>query len=50
MCGYLPAAHYACSIQIAGRNSTTCKYMTSGEISGDFENVVGYAGIILTRK
>lgn len=48
MCGYLPVTtmlYYALS-----RNASEArlvKYATSGEISGDYDHVVGYAGIIV---
>jgi AmmeMemoRadiSam system protein B len=51
MCGYLPTTIMLAASKLLGaRTAQLVKYMTSGEVSGDFENVVGYAGIILTRK
>jgi MEMO1 family protein len=51
MCGYLPVTIMLAAAKLLGAKSTQLvKYMTSGEVSGDYDNVVGYAGIILTRK
>ncbi len=49
MCGYLPAAvmlFAACSLGSA--KATLVKYTTSAEVSGDYDHVVGYAGIIIS--
>jgi MEMO1 family protein len=49
MCGYgaavamLTAAH-----QMGARHAELVRYATSGEINGNFEEVVGYAGIVIT--
>ncbi|MCA9659834.1 MAG: AmmeMemoRadiSam system protein B [Myxococcales bacterium] len=50
MCGYLPAtvALYAALAQGA-RHAELVGYTNSGEVSGDFERVVGYAGALVTR-
>jgi AmmeMemoRadiSam system protein B len=51
MCGYLPVTIMLAASKLLGAKATQLvKYMTSGEVSGDYDNVVGYAGIILTRK
>ncbi|MEC4676589.1 MAG: AmmeMemoRadiSam system protein B [Nitrospirota bacterium] len=48
MCGYIPATVMIHAAKLLGADSgRLIKYMTSGEVSGDFESVVGYAGIIL---
>lgn len=49
MCGIIPVATmlYAAK-KLGARNSRLVKYMTSGETSGDYEQVVGYAGIIVS--
>ena len=49
MCGVVPATTmlFAAVKQGAGEASLV-KYMTSGEVSGDYDYVVGYAGIIIS--
>ncbi len=49
MCGYGPAVAMlaACRILGAGR-ARLVKYANSGDVSGDYEQVVGYAGIIVS--
>lgn len=48
MCGYIPATImlYAC-IALGAQKAELIKYATSGEVSGDYNYVVGYAGIIV---
>jgi len=48
MCGVIPVTTmlYAARL-LDARDSTLIKYMTSGEVSGDFDYVVGYAGLII---
>jgi len=51
MCGYLPATVMLIAAKILGaKEAFLVKYMTSGDVSGDYESVVGYAGIVLTTK
>jgi len=46
MCGYQPvAAAIIASKQLEAKKAELIKYQTSGDISGDFSKVVGYAGI-----
>jgi len=48
MCGFGPAIVMLTASKMLGATSATLvRYATSGEISGDFEHVVGYAGIIV---
>jgi AmmeMemoRadiSam system protein B len=48
MCGYLPATTVLFASKALGAQSARLvKYSTSAEVSGDFEQVVGYAGIVL---
>jgi AmmeMemoRadiSam system protein B len=48
MCGYLPATVMIFAAKLLGAQSARLiKYATSGEVSGDYDHVVGYAGIIL---
>ena len=49
MCGYIPATVMLIASKILGAKSARLvRYMTSGDISGDYESVVGYAGVVLT--
>lgn len=46
MCGYLPVtAMLFAATALGARSAKLVKYTTSGEVSGDYERVVGYAGI-----
>jgi MEMO1 family protein len=46
MCGYGPAvAMLSAARELGAGKAELIKYMTSGDTSGDFERVVGYAGI-----
>jgi MEMO1 family protein len=48
MCGFGPAVVMLTSAKLLGATSATLvKYATSGEVSGDFDSVVGYAGIVV---
>jgi len=48
MCGFGPTIVMLTAAKLLGATSTTLvKYATSGEVSGDYESVVGYAGIIV---
>lgn len=48
MCGIIPATVmlYA-ALELGATEAKLVKYATSGEVSGDFDRVVGYAGIIV---
>ena len=48
MCGYIPATVmlYAAR-ELGAGEARLIKYSTSGEVNGDFDRVVGYAGIII---
>ncbi|NTU43025.1 MAG: AmmeMemoRadiSam system protein B, partial [Nitrospirales bacterium] len=49
MCGYLPATVMLFAAKALGaERARLVKYATSGEVSGDFSQVVGYAGIIVS--
>ena len=50
MCGYAPAVSLisACK-ELGARKAELVMYQTSGDITGDYGSVVGYAGIIITR-
>ncbi|HDZ62160.1 MAG TPA: AmmeMemoRadiSam system protein B [Nitrospirae bacterium] len=48
MCGFAPAtAMLYASLILQARKAVLVKYSTSGEISGDYNHVVGYAGILI---
>lgn len=48
MCGFGPTVVMLTAAKLLGATSATLvKYATSGEVSGDYEAVVGYAGIIV---
>ncbi len=50
MCGYAPAAvMLTAARELGGSQAKLVKYQTSGDISGDFNRVVGYAGIIVKK-
>jgi len=47
MCGYAPAiALIAAAKELGTRGAELVKYLTSGDATGDYSSVVGYAGII----
>ena len=49
MCGFGPTVVMLTAAKLLGATSAELiRYATSGEVSGDFESVVGYAGIVLT--
>jgi len=48
MCGFIPATTMLYAVKKLGaKDATLVKYMTSGDVSGDYTSVVGYAGIII---
>lgn len=48
MCGFLPATIMLYSAKTLGaKEARLVKYATSGDVSGDYEHVVGYAGVII---
>jgi hypothetical protein len=50
MCGFVPttAAMYAAE-ELGAQNATLVRYANSGEVSGDMSQVVGYAGLIISK-
>jgi hypothetical protein len=48
MCGFVPTtvALLACQ-ELGATSATLVRYMTSGDISGDLDTVVGYAGLCI---
>lgn len=48
MCGYAPVCvMLAASKELGARNARLIKYQTSGETTGEYDSVVGYAGIVV---
>lgn len=48
MCGYMPSAiMLAAAAALGAREARLVKYSTSAEVSGDYDHVVGYAGILI---
>jgi AmmeMemoRadiSam system protein A len=51
MCGYAPAAVLIFAAkELGAEKAELVKYQTSGDTSGDFSSVVGYAGIIFMAR
>jgi AmmeMemoRadiSam system protein B len=49
MCGFCPTAVMLTAAKLLGATAATLiKYATSGEVSGNYDSVVGYAGIVVT--
>jgi hypothetical protein len=49
MCGYIPATIMLHAAKALGASrARLVKYATSAEVSGDYDHVVGYAGVIIT--
>ncbi|MBI4844251.1 MAG: AmmeMemoRadiSam system protein B [Nitrospirae bacterium] len=48
MCGFIPVTVmlYA-ALELGAKEASLVKYMTSGDVSGDYGHVVGYAGVIV---
>lgn len=50
MCGYLPATIMLVASRMLGATKAKLvKYATSGDVSGDYESVVGYAGVVIEK-
>ncbi|MDD5156094.1 MAG: AmmeMemoRadiSam system protein B [Candidatus Omnitrophica bacterium] len=48
MCGYAPAVVMLCAARLLGaKQGKLIKYQTSGEATGDYGSVVGYAGMVI---
>lgn len=48
MCGYAPVAvMLSAAKELGAKSAELVKYQTSGDITGDYSSVVGYAGIIV---
>jgi len=50
MCGYAPTVSLiSAARELGATGAELVKYQTSGDTTGDYSNVVGYAGIVITR-
>ena len=50
MCGYAPTVSLISTArELGATGAELVKYQTSGDTTGDYSNVVGYAGIIITK-
>jgi AmmeMemoRadiSam system protein B len=48
MCGYVPAIIMIAAAKLLGVSAAKLiKYQTSGDVSGDYNSVVGYAGVVV---
>ena len=48
MCGYIPAAVMLIAAKgLGAKQARLIKYQTSGDATGDYSAVVGYAGIVV---
>jgi AmmeMemoRadiSam system protein B len=48
MCGYAPVVSLICAAkELGAKKAELVKYQTSGDTSGDYSSVVGYAGILV---
>ena len=48
MCGINPTTvMLMCASKMGAKEALLTKYMTSGEVSGDMNHVVGYAGLVV---
>lgn len=48
MCGYAPVcALLACAKKLGAKSARLVRYQTSGDASGDYSSVVGYAGVAI---
>ncbi|QWR78384.1 AmmeMemoRadiSam system protein B [Candidatus Magnetomonas plexicatena] len=48
MCGVIPAAIMMfAALKLGAQTSEVIKYATSGDVSGDYDRVVGYAGVVI---
>ncbi len=49
MCGVMPTISVlSAAIELGAEKAELIRYMTSGDITGDYQQVVGYAGVIIT--
>jgi AmmeMemoRadiSam system protein B len=49
MCGVIPATvALVAALELGAQRSRLVRYTNSGEVSGDFNRVVGYAGMVIS--
>jgi len=49
MCGYIPAiVAIMAAKELGARSARLAAYQTSGDVSGDYSSVVGYAGVVIS--
>lgn len=49
MCGYIPTTVMLVAVvDLGATRAELIRYQTSGEVSGDYEQVVGYAGVVIS--
>jgi AmmeMemoRadiSam system protein B len=49
MCGYIPAiVAIMAAKELGAKTARLAAYQTSGDVSGDYSSVVGYAGIVIS--
>jgi len=50
MCGFIPATvMLAAAVGLGATRAEVVRYTNSGETSGDYDAVVGYAGVVVTK-
>ena len=50
MCGFAPTvAVLAAAVELGATKADLVQYATSGDVSGDLQTVVGYAGLVIQR-
>jgi len=48
MCGVMPTvAALVASLLLGAEEARLISYMTSGDVTGDYSQVVGYAGVVI---
>ena len=48
MCGYAPTATMLVAAkELGAKQGELVRYATSGDVSGDYDAVVGYAGVVV---
>jgi MEMO1 family protein len=50
MCGFIPATvMLAAAVELGAKRAEVVRYTHSGEVSGDYDAVVGYAGVLVSK-
>ena len=51
MCGFIPATvMLAAAVELGATRAEVVRYTNSGEVSGDYDAVVGYAGVLVMAR